>query len=264
MTATETEPKKKTKKSAPVADLQGACILIHGPAKCGKTTLASSFNEDVVFLMTEAGHRFLPKAQKDRVTFLQNNGRGWGLFKSLILREKLQKAKPKVVVVDTIKGVYESCMAYVCAANDWKHPSDGAHGRGWEAVRREFSLELLTTQQLLAEMDTTFIMIAHSKLEQVQTRSSEYHRFAIDLPGQAHSIVTPLPDYIFHYAIGRSNELDEDAMKRTEGPRTLWVGGNELTEAGTRDPGCRITAIDNVPATGQYDFICQHLYQEAK
>ena len=77
-------PMQRLKRSNTMNDpLQGSCIVVYGPPKCGKTTLASSFPEPVQWITTEPGHRYIPHKQRKkliRLTFDKTTYKGASLL----------------------------------------------------------------------------------------------------------------------------------------------------------------------------------------
>ena len=57
--AKSTKSVGKTRAVKKKYSLQGSVILLHGPAKIGKTQLSSSFPGPVQFLASEFGHNFI-------------------------------------------------------------------------------------------------------------------------------------------------------------------------------------------------------------
>lgn len=249
MTTTEQAKPKTTK----TADLQGACVLLHGPPKVGKTTLASSFPGPRFWAATEAGHRFLDDTNEVHMV------KTWAEFTNAISIPLVKEDAYQTVVIDEVAKLYDMCMLHVSKQHKVLHPNDLDHGKGWAAVKSEFSDILNRIHRACAEKNKTLIFICHTQTDKIDTRVEQWTRQSLALTGQAHKILTPIPDYIFHYTYGTAGS---HALEKQAGPRVLWVGGNNAIEAGTRDPQVKVSAIENVPQTGQYEFVCNNLYNE--
>lgn len=219
--------------------LQGSCILLHGPPKIGKTQLASKFPGPVLFIATEPGHKYLPQDQRKHLIKVDPEF-GWKKFKESAV-SAINLRKPKTVVIDTIGGLYSACMTGVCKANRWQHPEDGAHGKGWAAVKREFYIELTKLAFACSELNATSIWIAHTKEEEIVTPTLKITKLTVALPGMARGIIMPVPDHIWF--LGYAENDEKSALVNFQNNRALWIRGTEVVEAGCRDPQCVTSRI---------------------
>lgn len=235
--------------------LQGTMIALHGPPKVGKTQLCSKFPGPVQFLATELGHKFIPDDQKKRLVQLAPDT-GWDTFKQWIASEP---SGIKTIVVDTISGLYDRCMQSVCKENGWSHPSDGAHGKGWDAVKRAFMDGIDRLAYVANDNDATFIVIDHSKEETIETSIENYEKVTFAMPGTARRIVLPVPDHLWFLGYG---DPDPQAALQNDdtSPRTLFIGGSNRIEAGCRDPGIKTKIIKELSLDDPYKQIVTKLY----
>lgn len=230
--------------------LQGSLIVLHGPPKIGKTQLASKFPGPVVFIATEPGHRYLPQEQQDSLIRIDPET-GWQQFKDI------KKLDMKTLVIDTVAGLYSACMEYICKKNNWDHPEDAGHGKGWAAVKREFYFELTRVLMLAQKKKATVIMIAHTKTEEVTTATSKTMKVVVNLPGQARSLVMPVPDHIWF--LGYDENEGVDSLKNFQNNRCLWIKGTDVVEAGCRDPEVIINTIKPLHKNDPYNQILKGL-----
>lgn len=240
--------------------LQGSMILLHGDPKIGKTQLADTFPGRVQFIATEPGHRYIKESNRKIVKNLPPDG-GWDEFKrfvtnkaGLLKRCQAKKNGVKTVVVDTIAGLYDLCMNRVCKKNGWDHPSDGAHGKGWNAVAREFYDGMNRLAWTCTEGGATLIIIDHTKVEEIETRTSTRQKKVCAMTGQARKIVVPVPDHIWY--------LGWDP-KGTSG-RCLHLEGSQDIEAGTRDKSITATRVCPLSEASGYKHIVQTLTKKTK
>jgi len=231
--------------------LAGSCILLHGTPKVGKTQVASKFPGKVQFIATEPSHKFIPEDQRKRKIDIDPID-GWADFVKCFTM--IETTRPKTVVIDTIIGLYRACSEWVCKKNRWTHPSDDGHGKGWDAVRREFYVQFSKFAFLCAKINATSIWIAHTKVETIETATSRYEKLAIDLPGQARALITPVPDHIWFLTYADGGD-DAGQVKLVNSARALWISGTDRIEAGSRDPSIVTTVIKPLKKKDPYSQI---------
>lgn len=234
--------------------LQGSMIVLHGPPKVGKTQFASRFPSPIQWVATEFGHKYIPDEQKKNLLQLDPD-KGWANLKALLKKEL---PKVKTVIIDTASGLYDCCMRFVCSENGWSHPSDPAHGKGWNAVKREmfYVLSLLVAQ--CQKMKATLLIIDHSKQETIETTTSNIEKVACAMPGQARGILLPIPDHIWF--LGYNEKDAGDALKAYSSQRALFVSGSSAVEAGCRDPMVKIKVIEPLSKKDPYQQVVKSLY----
>lgn len=223
-------------------DLQGVMILLHGPPKVGKTQLCSKFPNPVQFIATETGHRFIEERQKKIMVELPPEKDSWPKFKRYCksLGANSKKRKPKTVVIDTIAGLYQLCFDWVCAKNGWEHPSDANHGKGWDAVKREFYEGMNSLAWATHSIEATLILVAHSREDEIETRTGKRYKVVVDLQGTPRRLIMPVPDHVWF--LGYSETKDPKAsVHNFQHDRALFLGGSDVLEAGCRDT--RITHL---------------------
>ena len=184
-----TLPKKKT---IPSTDPMQYSILLYGPTKAGKSTFASQA-DNALFLATEPGLNALSVFKID-IDSWEN---------LLASCAELSKAKHgfKTIVLDTVDNAYDMCLEYVCRGlrgndgNPISHPSDLGYGKGWSVVNNEFK-RVLTK---LAMMDMGLILISHSKVQEIETRTGKYDKIVPTTGGA--KIVLGLMDLVLYVDI---------------------------------------------------------------
>ena len=198
-------------KSKPSDSLQDYSILIYGRKKIGKTTLAAQF-DGALFLMCEPGGKALRIRQRPVKNWLEFKG-----YIALAIKDKATRT----IVVDTTDFAYEYCFDYVCEEKAMDHPADEGYGKGWKAIRKEFT-EVMTE---LLHSGKGVIFISHSKDEEFKTRKSEaYSKAVSSMPGQAKDVLEGLVDIWANY--------DYDGKRRV-----LIMSGNDEVDAGHRIEG---------------------------
>ena len=235
--------------------IQGSCIVLHGPPKIGKTTLCSKFPTPHCWLATERGHRYINEDSQAGVHALTAGHEGWSDFLSVVVSDK---PKAKTYIVDTVSGLYSMCLEYVCDKNNWNHPSDGAHGKGWNSLRREFQNGLSHLVDLSSKHNATLILIDHTKTDTIETTTGNFEKVTTMMPGQARSIVMPVPDHIWF--LGYDDDDPKDALVSETAKRCLFVRGSNEVEAGSRDPNVTINYIKPLSRTNPYLQINKKLH----
>ena len=149
-----------TKLSVPITSIDGFSWFIYGLKKIGKTTLSVQF-PDSFHMMFEPGAKALKLYKRN----VENWKHAWQLAKEL----KEDGGRFKTVCIDTADIMYEMCQTHVCQELVVDHPSEEAWGKGWDALRREFT-RLVT---YLLKLDKGVIFISHSKEVGIKGKSSE-------------------------------------------------------------------------------------------
>lgn len=199
--------KLSTVVTMPSDTLQDYSILLFGEKKIGKTRLASLF-PDSYFIECEPGTK--------GVVHRGDPCGSWALFKKMV--RLLRTDKSRTVIVDTVDMAFSMCDDYVCAKLGVDDVSEEDWGKGWRALRKEFT----DTMQKLMSMNKGVILISHSTEKEIKTRSGrKYDRVQPTMAGQARDICEAIVDIwaYFHY--------DGDA-------RVLTIRGDEHISAGHR------------------------------
>ena len=197
-----------TKKSTPSNRLQDYTILLFGQPKIGKTELTSLF-PDTFHMMTEPGGKALSIYQKPVTSWREFLG-----YNRLLKKD----TRFATASLDTVDNLYQQCFDHVTNKLGIEHPSEEAYGKGWKAIRDEFTRGMT---QLLA-LPKGIILISHDVDKEVKQRNGiVYNRIVPTLSGQGRDIVEPMVDLMlyFHYVGDR---------------RYLQLVGDEHISAGHR------------------------------
>jgi hypothetical protein len=210
--------------SIPSQKLGDYSILFFGDKKIGKTSLAAMF-PDALFLMTEPGARALPVYQTPILE--------WKTFReSLRLLRSPQGNRFKTVVVDTVDLAFKMAETYACQKMGITHPSEEDWGRGWGAVRDEFT----TQMQILLNMGKGVILISHATEREIKTRSGvKYDRIQPTMSNQARDVVEGMVDIWAYYTYdGQQRVLrirgDEHITAGHRLQNNFRYGGNEVRD----------------------------------
>ena len=209
--ASNTEFTLPKERSRPCDKLQDYSSLIYGRKKIGKTTLASMFKK-AFFMLCEPGGKAL--------SLYARPVRNWLEFKAYV-RLIIKSKNFENVVIDTADYSYEYCFDYQCKKMVIDHPADEAWGKGWKAIKKEYSSEITK----LLHSGKGVIFISHAREEEVKKRGGEtYNRTASTLSGQAKELLEGLVDIWAFYTY----EGDQ---------RVLIIQGDDYIDAGHRVEG---------------------------
>lgn len=196
-----------------------------------------------------------------KADILQLGPKSWDKFKGFVT-SRLDK-KYRTVVVDTTGPLYNLCMEYVCDKENWSHPQDASHGKGWNAVRREFQSAIASLADACQSIGATLIFIDHTKEEEIVTTTTKTTKVNCAMPGQARSVIMPVPDHVWYlgYAEPDDKTVDPlDALKSKGSKRCLFVTGSINIEAGTRDPKVKRHTIFPLSKSKPFEQIEKELY----
>lgn len=191
----------------PSGNLQDYSILLFGEKKIGKTKLSSLF-PSTYFIETEAGTK--------GVSHRGDPCDSWKLFRKML--RLLKKDPSRTIIVDTVDLAFKLCFDHVCARLGIEDPSEEEWGKGWRAIRDEFTEAM---QELMA-MGKGVILISHATEREIKRREGgKYHRIQPTMSGQARDICEAIVD-IWAYFTYEGSE------------RVMIIRGDEHISAGHR------------------------------
>lgn len=209
--------------SSPSDRLGDYSILLYGEKKIGKTLLASKF-KDAFFLMFEPGAKAISIFKKPVSNWLE--------FKAYVALLKKDK-RFATVVIDPVDLAYKACLQYVCEKLVIDYPSDEDWGKGWNAIRDEFTSEINS----LLRLDKGVILISHATEKEIKTRTGDkYDKICPTMSKQAREVLEGIVDiWIYVHYEGKERILtiigDDHvgAGHRLEG-RFLYTNGSLVKE----------------------------------
>lgn len=211
-------PKEKTtytlpaRMTVPSADLRDYSMLLSGEKKIGKTTLMSMF-PDTFVMLAEPGGKSLRMYAAPVNSWKAANG----YLTALEADDAADEPRFKYVGVDTIDRLAAMCMKAVCKRLGIEHPSDEEWGKGWGAVKDEFT----TFMNRLLALNKGIVLTSHAAEKEFTKGKTTITRVVTTLPKWAAEIIEGLVDMWFHYAYD-----GED--------RVLTIRGDENVAAGHR------------------------------
>lgn len=150
-------------------------VLIYGPPKMGKTTLASEFPAPV-FIQTEQGES--GALELDSFGHLQT----FQEVDEALLALFNEDHAFGTVVIDSLSELEKLVVAEACRRNGWKNIEQPGYGKGYVAADAIWQ-ELLTALNMLrAQRNMAVVMIAHANIERFDDpQTQSYSRYEIDL-----------------------------------------------------------------------------------
>lgn len=208
-----------TEKTAPSLSATTAKVLLYGPPKIGKTTLAGTLNPDhTLVLATEAGQGALEAYIQPIQT--------WEDFRNVYAALASTEHHYKTVVVDTVDLLHEMCSHAVMAELGIQHPSDLEWGKGWKAVSDKFKLAIGG----LTNLGLGIWFISHAKDVEIKQRIGTITRSTPSVSGASRDFLTGFCDHIFYMT-----SVDTEAGEQ----RVIKTDASEYWEAGSRLPAVR-------------------------
>jgi len=197
-----------TSVSTPSDRMEDYSLLLYGDKKIGKTSLASQFS-DALFFFLEPGGKALSVKEVHPKNWSQILG-----YTTLLENDSTFHQ----IVIDTCDIAYELCMEHVCKKMGIDHPGDEDFGKGWKAVKDEFSAWV----RRILNMQKGAILISHSKTVEVKSRmGTKFNRVIPTLAKQAEDVIAGLTDMWYYYTYVGSE-------------RVLILEGDDLISAGRR------------------------------
>lgn len=203
-----------TAKTPPTLAPETAKVLLYGPGKFGKSTLASQIDpEHTLFLATEAGLGGLE-------VFAQPIG-SWEDFRKAGAELAERKHPFTTLVIDTIDVLHKMCSDFVCASLGIKHPSDLEYGKGWAAVNDEFQLRI----GKLCALGYGVWFISHSTQKEIKSRVGSITKTTWTISGKSGEWLEGFVDYILLGAFIQGDDDQDVRVLRTKATETYEAGG---------------------------------------
>lgn len=206
-----------TARAKPTTDFTTKSILVYGPPKIGKSSLAARF-PDALFLECEPGLSELEVFKIPTYT--------WVDFLEACKLIAAGNHTFKTVVVDTVDNAFKYCSDHVNAQHGVEYEGDLPHGKGWSFVKNEWH-RVMTR---LASLPYGLILISHSVDREIETRTGNYTRTMPSLPERARGVVLGLVDIILYCDSTATRDKDGNVLTH----RVLRTKPHPAYEAGDR------------------------------
>ena len=206
-------PKEPTTPKTALSDFN---IVIYGPPKIGKTTLAAQF-PGALFLATEDGQNALQcyRVQVD----------SWQRFLDACAELQAGGHGFESVIVDTCDNLWGLCQRHVCEKRGIEHESELAYGLGAELIRTEFFRALTK----LSMLPYGLVLISHAVVREVATRTGKHDRIIPSFKEREQGKLLGMADFILYCdlltAPGADGKAETRRVIRTK-TSEAWVSGD--------------------------------------
>jgi hypothetical protein len=213
-------------------------ILIYGPEKMGKTTLASEFPAPV-FLQTERGES--AGLEIDSFGQISSFPEVLEALGALYTEEH----KFQTVVVDSMSALERLIWISVCATNNWASIESPGFGKGYVEADLAWSDFFEALEKLREGIGMNIVLIAHSAISRFDDPETQsYNRYDIDLHKRAEAVIKREVDAILLLKKDVTIKLDgtksqiKDGTARARGDggdaRWIYCQGRPAFTAGNR------------------------------
>jgi hypothetical protein len=208
-------------------------ILIYGPEKMGKTTLASEFPAPV-FIQTEDGAS--GSLELDSFGVLESFPEVLDAMGALATSDHAFQT----VVIDSLSELEKLIWREVCTRNNWQSIEQPGFGKGYVETDYVWAEFIEAFNYLRNKRGMTIVLIGHSvtdRFDDPETQS--YSRYTIDLHKRAMAIVTREVDAILLVKKDVTIKTEQPGGKgraRADGGDTRWIyaQGRPAFQAGNR------------------------------
>ena len=195
-------------------------ILIYGPEKMGKTTLAAEFPEPV-FLQTERGESTgLELTSFGHLTSFAAVLDAIGALAS-------EEHSFRTVVVDSLSELQKLVWAEVCTRNNWQSIEQPGYGKGYVETDYAWRELIDALNWLRTERGMMVILIAHAEIDRFDDPETvSYSRYSIDLHKRAEAMVKREVDAILLVKKDVTIKTEQPNGKgraRADGGDTRWI-----------------------------------------
>lgn len=228
--ANEMLPSAPTKASSELSQL---IILLIGPPKWGKTTLACSA-DDSILLATERGHAFhethkieidaWDKSREDRGVGVDEATGIHHLSMIEAVDAICASNRFKTVIIDTADRACKMCLAWHYKKRGVEHASDaGDYGKGWDLCLTQPFTNVIGK---LMTSGRGIIFITHSNIITKKVGRVETSREETTLPSQVQKFLHTQADLIVHGQFGRLRKgmQDRDRIINLDGSAEILAG----------------------------------------
>lgn len=178
--------KMPTSKNVPPDNLWDYITLLFGEKKIGKTSLLAAA-DGTFYFMFEPGAKSL--------SVYQHLFTRWADFK-MAVTAFIKDPRFTIAVIDTVDLCYKMAEAYTLKRLGIEHASDEAYGKGWSAIRQEFTDQIMR----IVNSGKGVVFISHATEKEVTLRGGgKYDKLMPTMPGQARDVIEGLVDIWGYY-----------------------------------------------------------------
>lgn len=181
------------------SNLKSKFFFFYGEQGTWKTTVASQFSKPLLAGF-EIGYQFIEGIRAIPMT-------SWSDMKDLVRQLKTAPAKEMydTIIFDTISNAYQMCYKYVCGQLGVNDPGEVGFGKGWRAIKEEFSII-----KEISRLGYGLVFIAHAKETEITDAKTKETTIKIksDLDSTPSAMIDDLCDFVFYVR----KELEDDGV----------------------------------------------------
>jgi len=164
-------------------------VVLYGPGKIGKTTVAASAPSPIGILTEDGAHNVsamaFPLATSLNEVYEQFN---------VLMNEKHEF---RTLFLDSLDWLEPLLYAHVCAQNNWKDIEAAGYGKGYVAAADEWRNVLAWMDALRNQRNMTIIAIAHDQIKRFENPTGEsFDMYTLKLHQKATALVQEWADVI--------------------------------------------------------------------
>lgn len=186
-------------------ELTDLVMMIYGPPKIGKTTLANSFPGSV-FLPFEPGQNHIDHFQIPSTGIISS----WAEMGAACKVLADNPGAFRMPIIDTVELCYETCAEHIAKKRGVEHIGDIGHGKGYALTSNEF----MRVIKKLAAMAGGLILISHAKTQTLTKSGVEYEKTTPALSQSAHRTIVGMVDLILFMDTQIVKQGDKDRVVR--------------------------------------------------
>lgn len=176
-----------------VKEKRGVCFedyihMFFGPPGIGKTTFVNNLDDNILFLSTDRGTRFLEA--------LAVECNKWNDFEKILIKlEKQHKDKKmqySAICIDHVADWAEMAEVAILEELEIKALTDAGYGKGWSMYKKLLNRYM----QRLRALDLGLIFIAHEEIKTVKVRGVDVDKVMPKMSKQAWDALIPVCDLV--------------------------------------------------------------------
>jgi hypothetical protein len=209
---------------------QPQCVVIHGPEKVGKSTLASQF-PDPVFIDKEDGTTHLDVHRAPSPS-------SWKMYRDLLAEFAANHHGRQTLVIDSADAIESLCREETCA--ELQIPSLGGQndfGNSFNVHAKKFG-QSLDDLKRIAKSGMHVVLIGHSQMRKFEEphQNGAYDRYELQLEKKVCAMVKQWADAIF-FLNYKTYVVEDDKTRKKKakgGQRVIYTTHRPWWDAGNR------------------------------
>jgi AAA domain len=228
-------------------------MVIYGPNGCGKTTLASEF-ENPVIVDLENGSGFLSKVSRIEAKDIPD----YAALKAVITEILTEAHDFKTLVIDSLESLEALLSTYICKKEAVTSIEAIPYGKGYIYMREEIEALMRLLQSVRDKRQMNIVLVGHAavKVFNDPSKNVSFDRYQLRLNEKCAAVVKDLADSIYFVTYRfdtRQDKGDKKAKAFGTSERVIFTEWQPAYDAKSRYPVPFEVpyTLDNVKATIQ-------------